>query len=213
MTKSIESIWKEGFIENDSLVAPKINDLYNQKSKNLIDKFHYMFSINRKAIIIAIGVILVLSLIFGLPYLGSFISVLLAGLVLIGNRGSKQLDKLDKTTNSYEYLKGFSAWRDEMIATYCKAYTYFYPLLFMGLAIRFLYSEDARSIINAIVLESPNTTLIFGLPWYIASAFLVITGVFYNFGSYLYKIDVDLVYGSSFKKLDELVLEMESLRN
>ena len=28
MEKSIESIWKEGFLKSDALVAPKLNDLY-----------------------------------------------------------------------------------------------------------------------------------------------------------------------------------------
>jgi len=39
MEKSIETIWKEGFLESDALVAPKLNDLYNQKSIHIVDKF------------------------------------------------------------------------------------------------------------------------------------------------------------------------------
>jgi hypothetical protein len=31
MEKSIENIWKEGFLKNDALVAPTLNNLYNQK--------------------------------------------------------------------------------------------------------------------------------------------------------------------------------------
>ena len=31
MEKSIESIWKQGFLNSDALVAPKLNNLYNQK--------------------------------------------------------------------------------------------------------------------------------------------------------------------------------------
>ena len=38
MEKSIEDMWKEGFLENNALVAPKVNNLYSQKSRNLIDK-------------------------------------------------------------------------------------------------------------------------------------------------------------------------------
>lgn len=212
MDKSIETIWKEGFIDSHVLVAPKINDLYNRKSKNLIDKFDYMFSINRKAIMLGIGVILVLSIGFGLPYLGCFVSALLIGLLLIGNKGLKELNQLDKTTNSYKYLKDFSSWRTEMVETYCQAYTYFYPLLFMGLAIRFRFSEDAQSIINSILAESPETIQLLGLPWYFVMIFVVISAAFYYFGSHLYKIDLDLVYGPSFRKLDELVEEMEELR-
>ena len=31
MTKSIETMWKEGFVKEEQLIAPKINDLYNRK--------------------------------------------------------------------------------------------------------------------------------------------------------------------------------------
>ena len=50
MEKSIETIWKEGFIKNDALVAPKLNDLYNQKSIDIVEKFKRMYKLNRIAI-------------------------------------------------------------------------------------------------------------------------------------------------------------------
>ena len=52
MEKSIESIWKQGFLENDAMVAPKLNNLYNQKSIHIIDKFKRMFKINLNALVI-----------------------------------------------------------------------------------------------------------------------------------------------------------------
>ena len=51
MENSIETIWKEGFLKNDALVAPKLNDLYNQKSLHLIDQLKRMFKINLMAIL------------------------------------------------------------------------------------------------------------------------------------------------------------------
>ena len=51
MEKSIETIWKEGFLKSDTLIAPKLNDLYNQKSKHVIDKFKRVFKINLIAIV------------------------------------------------------------------------------------------------------------------------------------------------------------------
>ena len=51
MEKSIETIWKEGFLKSDALVAPKVNDLYNQKSNHIIDKFKRMYEINLVAIV------------------------------------------------------------------------------------------------------------------------------------------------------------------
>ena len=46
MNKSIESIWQEGFLNEDALIAPQVNDLYNQKSRHLIDRFDRKFRNN-----------------------------------------------------------------------------------------------------------------------------------------------------------------------
>jgi hypothetical protein len=51
MEKSIEAIWKEGFLNEKSLVAPKINDLYNQKSKDLVDRMKRMYRNNLIALV------------------------------------------------------------------------------------------------------------------------------------------------------------------
>ena len=50
MEKSIETIWKEGFLNQDALIAPKLNNLYNKKSTHIVDKFKRMFRINLIAI-------------------------------------------------------------------------------------------------------------------------------------------------------------------
>jgi hypothetical protein len=212
MAKSIETIWKEGFIDDDSVIIPKITDLYNQKSQNLVDKFHRMFDINRKAILAGAVVVVAVSTLIDLPFIGLIIAAMLVFLVYIGNNGYKQLKNLDKGSSSYEYLKAFAEWRTEMLELYGKAYTYFYPLFFMVLAIRFRFSEDARAIINFIAAELPDTLMIAGTPWFLVAGFLAITGLLFYYGRALYKIDVDIVYGPSFRKLDALIAEMEELR-
>ena len=42
MTKSIETMRKEGFMNETHMLAPKINDLYNRKSQNIVDKLQNM---------------------------------------------------------------------------------------------------------------------------------------------------------------------------
>jgi hypothetical protein len=212
MSKSIETIWKEGFIDDDAVIIPKVTDLYNQKSQNLVDKFHYMFDINRKAILASAVLILIIMPFIGLPFLGLVIALMLAFLVYIGNNGYKELQRMDKSNSSYSYLKTFSAWRTDMLELYGKTYTYFYPVLFMVLAIRFWFSSDAQSIIKHIVNESPEMLMIAGTPWFLVAGFLFISGILFYYGRTLYKVDVDIVYGPSFRKLDELIAEMEELR-
>ncbi len=70
MEKSIEDIWKEGFLKSDALVAPKINNLYNQKSIHVIDKFKRMFKINLIAIVAFSFIFLIVSYFVGIPLMG-----------------------------------------------------------------------------------------------------------------------------------------------
>ena len=61
MEKSIESIWKEGFLKKNALVAPTIYDLYNKKSIHISDQFNRLFIIK----LIASGVLSVFALVAG----------------------------------------------------------------------------------------------------------------------------------------------------
>ena len=79
MEKSIETIWKEGFLKSDALVAPKLNNLYNQKSKHTIDKLMRMGEINLVAIMIGAFSILVGSIFAGAAYIHREISAVHSG--------------------------------------------------------------------------------------------------------------------------------------
>lgn len=212
MDKSIEKIWKQGFLNEDALIAPKVNDLYNQKSQNMIDRFHRMFKINHLAIIIGCLIMLPAAFWFGVPFLGLFIVLLLLGLVWIGKIGMKELSLLDKNLNSYDYLKSFLEWYKKVESRYIKAYTFFYPLFFLAFAIRFLFSDDARAIFASILRETPATLTLFTVPWYFIAAMAVIASILAYYGGALYKIDLDIIYGREFEKLHKLIDEMEQLR-
>ncbi len=70
MEKSIEIIWKEGFLKKDALIAPKINDLYNQKSIDIVDKFRRMYRINIIGIVLFAVIILPMNIAVKIPYMG-----------------------------------------------------------------------------------------------------------------------------------------------
>ena len=46
MEKSIESIWEYGFLKPDALLAPKLNNLYQQKSIDIVEQFKLMYKKN-----------------------------------------------------------------------------------------------------------------------------------------------------------------------
>ena len=52
MRKTIEATWREGFLNPDALVAPKVNDLYTRKSRHIVDRIQRMQRINEIAIVI-----------------------------------------------------------------------------------------------------------------------------------------------------------------
>src|SRR5688572_32284081 len=105
MKNSIETIWKEGFLNEKSLVAPKINDLYNQKSKHLVDKMKRMFRVN-------LIIIIILSIVIPIGYYfldvilqGVAASILLLLTVWYSERQRRSIKTLDHGATSLDYLK------------------------------------------------------------------------------------------------------------
>ena len=116
MEKSIETIWKEGFLKSDALVAPKLNDLYNQKSKHLVDKYKRMFKINLIAIVAGSLLFLVASFVIGIPVTGIGFFLILSVVVIVNRKLLPGLEKIDKSENSYQYLKAFDSWLQEQLS-------------------------------------------------------------------------------------------------
>src|SRR6188768_2051038 len=107
MEKSIEVIWKEGFLNEKSLVAPKINDLYNQKSKDLVDKMKRMYRNNLIALVsMSIG-FLILYYFMDFIWQGVATSILMLLTVGYSIRQKRSYKTLDHGATSLDYLKSF----------------------------------------------------------------------------------------------------------
>ena len=144
MEKSIESIWKQGFLDNNAMVAPKLNNLYNQKSIHIIDKFKRMFRINLNALVIFSFLILPVSFFVKIPVLGVLMFILLNVIVLINRNIFKGLNKIDKNASSYQYLKSFDEWMQAQILINVKMSRYIYPYIFIALVSGFGFSNSFR---------------------------------------------------------------------
>lgn len=213
MEKSIETIWKEGFLKSDALVAPKINDLYNQKSKHIIDKFRRMFNINLKAIVIGSIIILVASFYVGIPVMGVGLFLISNVIVVVNKKLLKGLEKIDKNVNSYQYLKAFDNWMKEQLSVNTKMSRYYYPLIFLSVILGFWFSNHFQDIFNEIIENPHEIFLVNGIPIFWMLSVILITCLLAFFGGRIYKWDVNLVYGRVFKKLREIVADMEELRS
>lgn len=218
MEKSIENIWKEGFLKSDALVAPKINNLYNQKSIHIIDKFKRMFKINLIAIVAFSLAFLIVSFIIGIPITGIIFFVTLSVLVFINKKLLNDLEKIDLGVSSYQYLKAFNQWINKQVSINKRFSRFLYPIIFLSLILGFWF-KDAKGVflgerlVHKILLNFPDTYLLFGIPLIGIVIVAVIIGLLGLVGGRIYKWDLNIVYGRIFKKLEELMTDIESLRS
>ncbi|MCO4797954.1 MAG: hypothetical protein KC484_01975 [Colwelliaceae bacterium] len=213
MNKSIETMWKEGFVNEDQLTVPKVNDLYNRKSQNIVDKLQNMFAININAIIIGSLIMLVMMSVIGAPFLGLYICCLLMPLVILAKKELKKSVNLSKGQSSYDYLISFNEWLQSSIDTYSWYYKMFYPLFFLGMATQAIVSKAGGKIIALFIEKFPTDILIVGYPYYLIVLITVLTLIVARYAEALYRLDLNIVYGRQFKKLEELITDMKTLRS
>jgi RNA polymerase sigma factor (sigma-70 family) len=69
-----------------------------------------------------------------------------------------------------------------------------------------------REVTNEAILNS-GFHLIYGIPTFMWIIAIVIAVLIYVFGANIYAWDVNLVYGRVFQKLDELIADIDELKN
>jgi hypothetical protein len=217
MEKSIESIWKEGFLKKEALVAPKINDLYNQKSLHLIDRFKRRFQINFWYVIGLALLHLTLGIIAGVPLIGIFLFFLFVPLIIKSQKSWQSLKQVDKSRNSYSYLTSFYQWLQNSMAGFGRIYQFFYPLYTVGLILAIFFTGFFEvflgdTLFNTIMNDPDigRTTfwpVLFALP-----LLMVVWGAAF-YSKRIYREDVRAVYGGLTHRLKELIADMEELRN
>ena len=217
MEKSIEDIWKEGFLKSDALVAPKINNLYNQKSIHIIDKFKRMFRINLIAIVAFSFIFLIASFFNGILLMGAIFFVTLAVFVFINKRLLNDLERIDKGVSSYEYLKAFNQWIQKQVAINQKMSRFLYPIFFMSIVIGFWFNDAegiplGERLVGEVLYGFPDIYLIQGIPLIVIIVILLIAGLLAIFGGRIHLWDFNLIYGRVLKKLEELMADIEELK-
>src|SRR5690606_26569626 len=214
MEKSIEMIWKEGFLKNEDIVIPKINDLYNQKSKNIIDKIIRMMKINNVVLIVFTISLLIYTLIFKIPViLGIFLFFLFITQAIYATIQINNVPDIDKNQNSYLYLKSFHSWLKGQISRYMILSKFFYPTCVLSASLILWFSEGREEIIEKLYNQFPDMIFIYGIPLYLILVVLLACILVFIFSEKVYKWDINLVYGRVFKKLEEIISDMEELRN
>ncbi len=217
MEKSIETIWKEGFLRKDALIAPKLNDLYNQKSIDIVDKFRRMYKINIVAIIVFALILLPLATITNLLYMGIPMFFLFALMVFYSSKFYKRLNQISKNSNSYQYLKTFDNWTKEMVTFNTRLSRYLYPYIFLSMVAGFWFGSFGGNIpgndfVNALLVDNPEMIMVFGIPLIGIILIVSIVALLTFFGGKIGQWDLNLVYGRILKRLNTLLADMDELR-
>ena len=198
MENSIETIWKEGFLHEERLVVPRVNDLYNRKSIHLVDRLKKRLRLN-------LILIVVLAILF--PVMGYFMQEIWQGiaasvlLFLTAGYNKRQIDRiktLDQGATSFDYLRSFDRWLKDVISRSVKIARFSYPLYFL----------IAISIVWSVWSEQTGAELT------VAGGIIVamVTLVVFYFSDRIYQWDVRLMYGRVFRKLERTIAEMEKLK-
>jgi len=212
MKNSIETIWKEGFLNEKSLVAPKINDLYNQKSKHLVDKMKRMFRINLIIIIILSIVIPIVYYFLDVIWQGVAASVLILLTAWYGKLQMHGLKTLDQGATSLDYLKSFDRWLKDVFSKSEKIARYYYTLCFL-IAISTMGSAwNKGELTSKMYQKYPDLIFIGNIPLIAIIIAGVATLLMFYFSDKIYRWDVRLMYGRVLGKLEETIAEMEKLK-
>lgn len=217
MEKSIETIWKEGFLKKDALVAPKLNDLYNQKSIDIVDKFRRMYKLNIIGLFLFALILLPVNIAVKVPYLGIPMFFLFVFIAIFGIKYKNKLDKINKNLNSYQYLKSFDDWTKDMIQFNTKMSRFLYPYVFLSLVAGFWFGSfggdiPGQDLVDSLLVNNPDMLLVFGTPLFVILGLFFGVAFFAYFGGRIGKWDLNLVYGRILRKLDSLLKDMEELR-
>ncbi|GAB2622317.1 hypothetical protein [Belliella aquatica] len=218
MERSIENIWKEGFQKNDNLIAPEIDNLYNQKSIHIIDKFKRMFRNNLIAIVIGSFLFLIISYYLDIPVMGALFFITLMVHVFINKNLLNKLERIDQGQNSYQYLKAFSNWIKKQIAINKRFSKFMYPIFFLSFVLGFWFKDAegtdlGHRLVDKTLIRFPETYLILGIPLMAIIIAVLIMGLLAYFGGRIYSWDLNIIYGRVLRKLDELMTDLESLRS
>lgn len=213
MEKSIEDIWKSGFASQKEIVIPKIEDLYNRKSIHIMDKILRMGRFNVWMLISFSVVMPLYGFLSSQPiWISIVFFFLFAGPAVYTHYKLKELKDLDLADNSYQYLLNLRNWLRNQFKTNLRYSKFYYPLALFAAASMIWFAKGREELTSFLILNDllPFSTMEVGyLFWGLAGLIALLMIIF---SKKIYKFDVNLLYGNLFKKLNEIISDMEEMK-
>lgn len=217
MVKSIETIWKEGFLNSEPISIPKINELYNRKSIHAIDRYIRRFKINIQLIFIASLTILGISFLIGIPIMGIPIFLVFNLMVIVDKILLKKQKRLVKGVNCYEHLTSFLKWMEHKNKWNINLARIMYPVIIVSIFLGHWFLKiDGITVgdrlTQRLLQVYPEMNFVFGIPLWGLVGLLIIVTMSVFFAEKLYRWDLNMGYGTLLRKLEEIKNDMEGLR-
>lgn len=203
MKKSIETIWKDGFLKSTDLSAPKLNDLYNQKSQHITD--HLINRMRKEMWLMIPASILpaIISIAVGNHFIWAIISFLITiPWFFIAKKHYQEVKNIDYSDNCYKYLKQVKTKLTRITSFNQKLSVYSVPVILLPMLI-YTYFNNIDKTFGEIVgnseLGGSNLWIFLFLP------------IMTLFSYLLFKFFLRV--GSSVgNKISRLLIDMEELR-
>lgn len=199
MERSIENIWKEGFEAEKSFSLPVIKNLYTKKSKLVIDKIRAT-SKKDNISLIPIAILLFAALAyFDKILLGAYVGLLLLVLFILNRKKLKDLEQLDLTSNTYQYLVNY---RSQL-----KGLEIFYTRL-LGIGLPLLVIPGYWMFFRGTPVMSGFKSLDVSIQIVILVAISVVLS---GLGVGSYKLSNHMLYAKLKTRLGDIISDMEEL--
>lgn len=201
MEQSIEQLWRNGFLEKETLKAPVIHDLYSRKSKLVTDKIFRTFKINN-LLLLPFALLLGGAFIYqGNWMLGVYGATIFITLFFLNRKKMGDLKKIDIKADTYHYLVEFCKQSDGIMRYYTGLLAIGTPIVVWP-AYWLVFRNDAE-VMQALA-SAPY--------WVVACWVLLITLVLSGVGVGAYRLELRMMYGRYYRQIKEMISDMEELR-
>lgn len=204
MEKSIEKRWNEAFINEQSLIAPKINDIYNQKSKLVINKIKRTYEFDNKGLLPMAGIVFIGGIVLSETIIGAYGTFLILCLYFFNSRLLKRFTAIDVKSDNLTYLKSYRSVINSVSKATKKLFVLAIPLAIVSI-FTLAYAIKERSFLSNYISSNSSFLDIIGIGLIVAVA----TGII---GFVVYTISTRILYYSLISKLDDIIKEMEDLK-
>lgn len=205
MEKSIEIIWKEGFLQEKELSVPVINDIYNQKSQLAIEKILQRMKTEYRAIIPLSFFFFIINWTMGSSiWWGLLLAANCAFWYFIGKRQYDSAKEIHFETNCYDYLVSFREKLTRILNYNLRLILISIPVLLLPMLVYTYYKQEGKTL--GEVLGATNLDI------HLAFIFLFIPAMML-FAYFFFRFMSRLMYGNMRIRMEMLIQDMKKLKS